>query len=192
MNDLSIYCDLLITQIELLQSNLKTHFGILHVSSPMELKRLTKTHSLFCFLICRNLRDPSDLYEIRRIVSVVPEVPSVYYGKDDHFLKYRKVEVIARKLGISRESLTRTLKKECGICPKKFITCMRHYLAAYFLARTQFPVKTIARKCKFDNEHVFCKSFKSTIGLTATQFRSRHKWKDDPVEGQPYSPLLVV
>jgi len=104
-----------------------------------------------------------------------------FLSQDYHFLDIRSINAAADRLGISREHLCRTLRKDCPLSPKQMQRFMKHYYAAYLLStKPEWSIKKIAYRCKFSSEYSFYKSFHKVTGLTAQTFRREKTWRDFP------------
>lgn len=74
----------------------------------------------------------------------------------------------------SREHLSRSLKKYCGIPPSDYINDLRLNYAANLLLHTNTPVIDICFACGFQNASYFYKIFKKKYTISPGKFRVKH------------------
>ena len=84
------------------------------------------------------------------------------------------VNELASMLGISKSGLNRKLKNLVGVTPKEFVTKARMNRAVILLETTQLPVKEIAYGCGFSDQNYFGKCFRSSFGVSPSEYRQNH------------------
>ena len=84
------------------------------------------------------------------------------------------VNELASMLGISKSGLNRKLKNLVGVTPKEFVTKARMNRAVMLLETTQLPVKEIAYGCGFSDQNYFGKCFRSSFGVSPSEYRQNH------------------
>jgi AraC family transcriptional regulator, transcriptional activator of pobA len=90
---------------------------------------------------------------------------------DANFQKLVAVEEYAKRLHISANHLTQTIKLSTGKSPKEFITERRIAEAKCLLRHTQMSIAQIAHNLNFSEPTYFTKFFKKDVGQTPLDFR---------------------
>jgi AraC family transcriptional regulator, transcriptional activator of pobA len=90
---------------------------------------------------------------------------------DANFQKLVAVEDYAKRLHISANHLTQTIKLSTGKSPKEFITERRIAEAKCLLRYTQMSIAQIAHNLNFSEPTHFTKFFKKDVGTTPLDFR---------------------
>ena len=119
----------------------------------------------------------STFYKIMDISVVISELTEIQQVKcliDENFATSDFcVEQICRDVGISHAHLLRLFKDAYGVTLIKYITQKRIELACDLLRTTNLSVSLVAYSCGFSDDIHFMKTFKTTIGLTALQYRRK-------------------
>ncbi|QAY66978.1 TIM barrel protein [Paenibacillus protaetiae] len=84
------------------------------------------------------------------------------------------VEELAQKTGWTPEHLSRTFVRYVGCTPKEMMTRRRIDLACQLLLDGQKSIKEIAFEAGFTDQNYFCRVFKATKAITASEYRSKH------------------
>ena len=58
---------------------------------------------------------------------------------------------------------------------KRFVDWLTNQRAKYYLNNTHLPVNRIAALCGYENDVHFIRQFKSRSGMTAGEYRKKHK-----------------
>jgi len=82
------------------------------------------------------------------------------------------VEELAGLMGLSRDALSKSFKKDFGAPLKTFLTRLLVQKAAERLIYTDMKAKDVAAELRFNNEYYFSKFFKKHKGLSPAQFRA--------------------
>lgn len=82
-------------------------------------------------------------------------------------------QALARELNVSYSSFRHTFQQHTGSSPHQYLLELRLVRARHLLTQTTQTVKEIAKHAGFDDEHYFCRFFKTKTGLTPGQWRSR-------------------
>jgi AraC-like DNA-binding protein len=82
-------------------------------------------------------------------------------------------QALARELNISYSSFHHTFQQHTGSSPHQYLLDLRLVRARNLLTETTLSVKAIAQQAGFDDEHYFCRFFKTKTGLTPGQWRSQ-------------------
>ncbi len=83
-----------------------------------------------------------------------------------------KVSEIAEYFGYNRRYLSEFFKTLSGYSLKQYIIQEKIDLAKYLLCETNENISDIAYSLGFNDNHIFMKVFKKTVGLTPTQYRN--------------------
>lgn len=88
-----------------------------------------------------------------------------------HYDRISGLEEISEKFFISKSYLCRLFKEHTGISVVKYIHLLKIQSACDLLLETNKSVEEIAQKCGFHTSMYFCRTFKSIVGMTPTQYR---------------------
>ncbi|XZE21542.1 helix-turn-helix domain-containing protein [Pirellulaceae bacterium SH449] len=80
---------------------------------------------------------------------------------------------LAERSKLTPQRLTRLTKRLFGITPSHLLTKSRIAAAARMLKETDLSVSEVAHSCGYYDHSAFSRSFRSTIGLTPSEFRSQ-------------------
>ena len=92
-------------------------------------------------------------------------------------VEYRQplnVGILAQRLNVSREHLSRTFSRETGMTLQKCLTHVRMRAAAELLKQPQLTVKEVALQCGYQEYSVFYRNFSSFFHLSPEAFRAGH------------------
>lgn len=125
---------------------------------------------LYHFLgsLMRELAAPSDRKGNSLIEGAVKIIESEYQTLES-------IDALALRLGVSPAHLTRSFKQETGTLPVRFLTQRRLQAAIFDLLNTGDTLEAIAMRNGFSCGNYFCKVFRSHVGETPTEYRSRRK-----------------
>jgi AraC family transcriptional activator FtrA len=82
-----------------------------------------------------------------------------------------RVDEMARMLGMSRESLTRSFRDATGRSPADAFRAMQIARAKELLISTDDSTKGIACATAFGSVRAFYRTFRRCVGVTPTQYR---------------------
>ncbi|OHD62154.1 MAG: hypothetical protein A2096_13275 [Spirochaetes bacterium GWF1_41_5] len=88
-----------------------------------------------------------------------------------------RITDLARKCGVSRHHLSRSLRKETGKSPVQTLRDLRINKARELLVMNSMPVKSIAGLCGFKDLQYFFRVFRLSAGCTPAVFRQRYALK---------------
>jgi AraC-like DNA-binding protein len=88
-------------------------------------------------------------------------------------------QALARELNVSYSSFRHTFQQHTGASPHQYLLELRLMRARNRLTQTTQSVKEIAQQVGFDDEHYFCRFFKTKTGFTPGQWRSRSLHKSN-------------
>ena len=83
-------------------------------------------------------------------------------------------EMIAKRLNISREYLSRLFKLDTGISVSRYIIDARVDRARLLLANTTLSIAEIAVQCGCTDSNYFSRMFKKYAGMTPREYREKH------------------
>ncbi len=111
--------------------------------------------------------------------SVYSESPSLAVRLKNELSQcvYRKADLdgISRSLGISKTTLIRTFRRECGTTPYRFILDEKLRAARSLLRTTDMSVKEIAYLLCFTDEHYFSRFFAERYSVSPKAYRARRE-----------------
>lgn len=94
---------------------------------------------------------------------------------EKHFREKIYLDEIAETLGISSSYLSRTFKKETGICLQDYVNQVRVERAANLLVYSEESIPRIAEYVNFPSQSYFGKVFKAWKDMTPRQYREAYK-----------------
>ena len=83
------------------------------------------------------------------------------------------VSLLAVRLGVSREQVSRSFQKYLGRPPQQVIREMKMRRASFLLKDTDLPVAQIAERLGYSDQTNFIRAFRAVLGTTPHEFR-RH------------------
>jgi LacI family transcriptional regulator len=84
------------------------------------------------------------------------------------------VDQVARRVGVHRRTLERAFRRELGRGINQEYQRRRLEKACELLLQTELRIADIARAMNFGTHHYFCRSFRSTFGMSPGAYRRRH------------------
>lgn len=131
-------------------------------------------------------------YAQRHALSVAAEILALAGGTDDalppeeglvkRFLRLAResmrdpgvtVELLARKLGVHRTTLTALFRAEMEITPGAYLDNLRLLHALSLLRETGMPVKEVAEHSGFMNISYFCRLVRKAVGCPPLEYRRK-------------------
>ncbi len=105
------------------------------------------------------------------------EIPADFARALDEFEQNLSSEVtpawLARRSKLSSQRLARLTKRLFGLTPSQFITKSRIAAASRMLRDPDRSVSEIAQACGFYDHSAFTRAFRSSTGMTPSEFRSQ-------------------
>lgn len=87
--------------------------------------------------------------------------------------KEMNLEMLARRLGINRFSLTRKFSCQLGVSPMKYFVRLKLESAAVMLRESGLTVGKIAERLRFSDQFHFSKRFKTAYGTSPARYREQ-------------------
>ena len=84
------------------------------------------------------------------------------------------VDFVAQKMDVSRTTLFRGMKEELGVTPSKYIKKVKLQKAIELLNETDLRISEIAFQLGFSDPSYFTRIFKSEMGVSPHEFKSKH------------------
>ncbi len=103
-----------------------------------------------------------------------PQLSKALSVIDGHLASPLTVDDLARRVGWSPEHLSRSFSRYLGMTPKETIVRKKIDRACQLLLYGQKSVKEIAFEVGFADENYFCRVFKATKAITATDYRAKY------------------
>lgn len=140
-------------------------------SQTVQYLKIRSLGNLWIHLIFKTLRDQlldrPNLYDTR-----VYEVCS-YINERLH--ERPTLEELSALVNLSKEHLRFLFQKEIGQAPMKYANDMRMQRARELLLFSNYPMKEIAERLGFDDQHHFTRFFHQAEGTSPTDYRKRFK-----------------
>ncbi|WP_312371053.1 AraC family transcriptional regulator [Lachnoclostridium sp.] len=103
-----------------------------------------------------------------KIVSIITLLIQTSYHQDIH------IETIADNMHLNRSYLSALFKQETGRSIKQYLQNYRLTRAESLLTSTNLPIYEISYSVGFQDPMYFSRLFKSTLGITPSQYRNKH------------------
>lgn len=82
-----------------------------------------------------------------------------------------RVEELARRAGMTTVQFDRRMRAIVHVSPRQFLTKTRVDAAADALRNLDAPLGSVAQRCGFYDQALFCRQFRQATGLTPRQYR---------------------
>lgn len=113
----------------------------------------------------------------------LPHSPNLYDTRvyevcdyiNEHLQERPTLEQLAGLVSLSKEHLRFLFQKEIGQAPMKFSANMRMQRARELLLLSSYPMKEIAERLGFQDQHHFTRSFHQAEGLSPRNYRRKFK-----------------
>jgi transcriptional regulator GlxA family with amidase domain len=89
------------------------------------------------------------------------------------------VQELAKELGTSYRSFRSHFTRHTGMSPHQYLIEMRILRGRNLLAETDYKVKEVASQVGFQDEHYFSRLFRSRMGVSPGEWRTRSKTLPD-------------
>ncbi len=94
---------------------------------------------------------------------------------EQHILDTVTLEDLSNHIFKSKAQVIRQFKKAYGMTPYAYLLDMKQQYAKKLLTQTNLPIKEIASRLNFADEHYFSTYFKRVEKLSPSQYRSFHR-----------------
>lgn len=89
--------------------------------------------------------------------------------------KCRSISEFASMVSLSPSHFQALYKNEFGVSCYEDVLTARLDMAKYYLKNTFMPINRIAELCGYENDVHFIRQFKTRIGMTAGEYRKKHR-----------------
>lgn len=100
-------------------------------------------------------------------------LPDLVRGARTYLMEGLEVEEVAKRLGVSYQTLYRQFKQTTGLSPKDYANQMRRARGEELLAGTDLSVKEIAARLGYHSASHFSLEFKSLHGVSPSHWREK-------------------
>jgi YesN/AraC family two-component response regulator len=97
------------------------------------------------------------------------------YIKENYTSNDMSLDCMAEKAGMSVSQFNRRFKASTGMTFLNYLICVRIEKAKELLAHTDFDYEEITREVGYIDSRSFIRMFKKMTGITAGEYRARHK-----------------
>ena len=94
---------------------------------------------------------------------------------DSCVFKTLSLDELSKSIMYSKKQLTREFKKCYNNTPYKYLLELKISTAKRLLEITDMPIKEIADRLRFENQHYFSKAFKSKVGVSPTEYKNNNR-----------------
>ena len=115
------------------------------------------------------------IHQRNQLASVhpIPEAAaSMKQYLDNHFQEKVRIDDLTRLVYLSHSQVIRLFRASFGITPLEYVESRRLESARIMLKNTSLPVREIAERCGFSDEHYFSGYFKKRTGMSPRTYRS--------------------
>lgn len=160
-----------------------------YTDAPITFINRQRIHSDIALLNSLNAADKKNLPYIEHLLNDIlythqQEQTGIFQPKDKRiaqavemirkqFDKELTVTELAKAVHLSYPHFNRLFIKQLGMTPIQYIHQLRLDKAKELLYTTDLPIKTVASECGFRDIYYFSNFFKSTTGLSPTQYRTK-------------------
>lgn len=137
-----------------------------YLKKVFETQSVNDVYAVFEELITE-IRNSDDSYENSRIIN------NVYHIIETEYMTDLTLESVAQRLYFSASYLSHLFKKETN---QNFIDYIKNYRlqkSCELLTNTNLRISQICTKIGYESTSYYCALFKSTYGITPTQYRKR-------------------
>ncbi len=154
------------------------------------IKRMKRRHHETLEAYLELVEQQTNMAELSRNSEDVAEEPAVHQpalSSEDETFMSRVMEYVSQHIGdpeanisdmaeaaaTSRSGLNRKMKSLVGLTPADFLREARIKHACQILHTSELPVSEVAFRCGFTDPKYFGRCFKTSIGLSPTEYRSQ-------------------
>ena len=101
---------------------------------------------------------------------------------EEKYLQYKYVEDFADELGVAKETLSGTIKRECGVGLKRLLLALKIEHAVYLLTDSNLNIKTISEQTGFKIPQRFNENFQKIFGVSPCDFRNNNELRTNEDE----------
>ncbi|MBQ8431988.1 MAG: helix-turn-helix transcriptional regulator [Clostridia bacterium] len=104
-----------------------------------------------------------------------PLAPALLYIEQHYREPDLNNAALARQCRISEVYLRKLFVKQYGKSPRHYLIDVRIQKAKQLLSEGTLKVAAVSEQCGFSNPYHFCRSFKSAVGVTPTEYMMEHR-----------------
>ena len=155
--------------------------GRMHVSScrdsvPVSDPELRRLYGELPTFSDRELESLTSLLSIILFGGAITTVESDSFDEIKSYIENNlssdiSVSALCKRFFISKNTLYRLFREECGVTPGEFVSQRRIDEAKRLLVETSRTACAIGGELGFDSYSYFCRFFKDRVGVTPTEFR---------------------
>jgi transcriptional regulator GlxA family with amidase domain len=128
--------------------------------------------------ICRDLRQlhavlPPNSPDSSGRSIVINDIDRAVHYINDHLGEHLSLDMLARRVGMSRSGLTKRFREETGYSVHQYISNCRLERAKTLLQETNWSMRSIARLTGLRTSHDLRRFFQQHIGMTPLQYRAQ-------------------
>lgn len=101
------------------------------------------------------------------------EIRQLCYHIEEHYSETIDFQKYSQSIGISYSTLRRRFKQYTGLAPNQYQLDAKIRNAKELLNNSDLSIQDIAQACGFESPYYFSRYFKSAMGLSPKQYRSR-------------------
>ena len=141
----------------------------IHLLSPLEAASMVmELLQMLCAQCEKRPQTSPQASLIRQTQALIASAPGMYY----------EVSVLAQRLEVSREHLSRLFREKTGITLQNYITDKRMRQAMELLQQTRLTGKEIADHCGYADYSSFYRAFRRYFNTTPEQVRKFKPWPE--------------
>ena len=102
-------------------------------------------------------------------------IRSIRQRLEQHYEEDYTLASLAADYHVSPSHLAHSFRQITGYSPMAYLMACRISAAKSDLGRTDLSIREIMERCGFGDESNFSRKFKSTVGMTPSEFRRRYR-----------------
>ena len=126
--------------------------------------------SLVAMLSARCKRKNTETQE-----SIPRDIADVAFYIEQNFEKDLTLEMLSHQCHYSQRHFARLMRKHYGMSPVAYLNAVRMKNACDLLLHTDYSVIRVARLCGFEDNNLFSRHFRMTMGVSPSVYRQKNR-----------------
>ena len=123
--------------------------------------------------------------------SIPGDIAEAAFYIEQNFDKPLTLESLSRQCHYSQRHFARLMRKHYGMSPMAYLNTVRMNHACDLLLRTSHSVVQIARLCGFEDNNLFSRHFRMSMGISPSVYRQKNR-SELPAPTQTFSDLDII
>ena len=165
----------------------KTMYQEKYSSNPYRERTLSLYFELLCIKISEKIRYAGEMQSSPNYL----KLSAVRTGIYNHPERSKQIKDLAKSAMMSESYFMHLYKKFFGVSVVSDIINARIEHGKFLLSATDMTVNAVAYECGYKNDVQFMRQFKTSVGMTPSEYRKLHSVSSDEIvlkkNGPPYS-----